>query len=344
MEKNTLDYTMDVLKEILAVDSPGGFTAAAADYVCDRLTEMGYAPARTNKGGVVCCLGGADASDGLLLSAHIDTLGAMVSAVKGNGRLKMVPIGGVDANNIECECVRIYGRDGRVITGTVQLINPSVHVNADHAKTGRTFDTVECVPDEDVHTAEEMHALGIDTGSFVCFDTRFTVTPSGYIKSRFLDDKLSVAILLGYAKYLKENGITSRRQIWLHFTVYEEVGHGGGATMPDGITEMLAVDMGCVGDGIACTEKQVSICCKDASGPYNYEMTTRLMSLAKEKSIGHAVDVYPHYGSDCSAAQRTFDVRCAVIGPGVFASHGYERSHIDAVKNTFDLICAYTDV
>jgi len=344
MEQNILDYTLDALRGVLAVDSPGGFTADAAKYVADQLSGMGYAPAFTRKGGVICCLGGTDAADGLLLSAHIDTLGAMVAQVKGNGRLKLTPIGGFSANNVETENVRVHTRDGRTVTGTIQLVNPSVHVNGNYAQTARSFDTLECVLDEDVQNAEDVRALGIDTGSFVCADPRLVITESGYIKSRFLDDKLSAAIFLGYAKYLKENGITPRRQIWLQFTVYEEVGHGGAATMPDGVTEMLAVDMGCVGEGFTCTEKQVSLCYKDASGPYNYDMTTRLMQLAKEKNIDCAGDVYPFYGSDCSAAQRTFDVRCAVIGPGVFASHGYERSHIDGVKNTFDLICAYTEV
>lgn len=344
MEKKILDYTLKVLCEILAIDSPGGFTAQAAKYVAEQLTEMGYAPEYTKKGGVFCDLGGKNGEDGLLLSAHIDTLGAMVSAVKGNGRLKLTPLGGFCAQNAETENVRVYTRDEKTVSGTIQLTNASVHVNGDYGKTERTFDTVECVLDEDVRSAEDVRALGIDTGCFVCADPRFVITESGYIKSRFLDDKLSAAILLGYARYLKEEGVTPERKIYLHFTVFEEVGHGGAATMPDGVSEMIAVDMGCVGDGLSCTEKQVSVCVKDSSGPYDYGMVTRLLSLAREKNIDGVGDVYPHYGSDCSAAQRTFDIRCVVIGPGVYASHGYERSHLEGVKNTFDLICAYTGV
>ncbi len=344
MEIALLEYTKTTLEEILAIDSPGGFTKGAARYVADALTAMGYAPVYTKKGGVFCELCGTDEADGLLLSAHIDTLGAMVATVKGNGRLKLSPIGGFSANNVEAENVRVYTRSGNAVSGTVQLVNASVHVNRDFAKTERTFDTVECLLDEDVHTAEDVAALGIGTGCFVCADPRFTITPSGYIKSRFLDDKLSVAILLAYAKHLKESGITPKRRIYLHFTVFEELGHGGAATMPAGVTEMMAVDMGCVGEGLACTEREVSICVKDSSGPYSQEMVTKLLTAAQEKHIAHAVDVYPHYGSDCSAAQSTFDVRCVVIGPGVYASHGYERSHLSGVENTFALICAYTEV
>ncbi len=344
MEKQILDYTLNVLRGILAVDSPSGFTDAAAQYAIGRLAEMGYAPTLTKKGGVLCCLGGEDAQDALLLSAHIDTLGAMVAQVKGNGRLKLTPVGGFSANNAEAECVRVHTMDGKVIDGTIQLVNASVHVNPEYSKTARTFDTVECVLDENVSSAEDVRALGIETGCFVCADPRTVITESGYIKSRFLDDKLSAAILLGFAKYLKENGITPKRRIYMHLTVYEELGHGASATMPDGVTEMLGIDMGCVGDGLACTEHEVSICVKDSSGPYNYAMTNRLITLAREKNIAYAADVYPFYSSDCSAAVRTFDVKDALIGPGVYASHGYERSHTDGVKNTFDLLCAFAEV
>ena len=344
MKESVMQYTLDVLRGILAQDSPVGFTKKAVDFALNELRGMGYAPTLTRKGNVLCCLGGTDADNGLFLSAHIDTLGAIVAEVKGNGRLRLSPAGGFEPNNIETECVRVYTYDGKVYEGTIQLVNASLHVNKDYRTTQRTFQTVECVLDEDVHSAEDVQALGIDNGCFVCADPRTVITESGYIKSRFLDDKLSAAILLGFARYLREENITPARRIWLQLTVYEEEGHGASATMPEGVTEMLGVDMGCIGDGLKCTEKDVSICAKDNSGPYNYEMTTRLAALAKEKNIRHVVDVYPLYSSDCSAAVQTFDVKHALIGPGVYASHGYERSHVDAVKNTFDLLCAYAEV
>ena len=177
---------------------------------------------------------------------------------------------------------------------------------------------------------------------FVCFDPRTTVTKTGYIKSRFLDDKLSVGILLGYAKYLKEENITTERMVYQHITVYEEVGHGGAASIPEGVTEVISVDMGCVGDGLSCKETQVSICAKDSRGPYNYDVVTGLIKAAKDNDLDFAVDVYPYYGSDADVALTAgYDVRHGLIGAGVYASHGYERSHKDGVKNTFELLRAY---
>ena len=176
----------------------------------------------------------------------------------------------------------------------------------------------------------------------VCFEPRTRITPSGYIKSRFLDDKLSAAILMGYAKYLKDESVTPERRVYAHFTIYEEVGHGGSASVPEGVTEAWSVDMGCVGEGLQCTEREVSICAKDSGGPYNYDILCRLVELAKEHGIGYAVDVYPHYGSDVETTLKAgHDVRHALIGPGVYASHGYERSHRDGAENTFRLIQAY---
>ena len=189
---------------------------------------------------------------------------------------------------------------------------------------------------------QETEKLGIMPGDFVCFDPRTTVTKTGYIKSRFLDDKLSVGILLGYAKYLKEENITTERMVYQHITVYEEVGHGGAASIPEGVTEVISVDMGCVGDGLSCKETQVSICAKDSRGPYNYDVVTGLIKAAKDNDLDFAVDVYPYYGSDADVALTAgYDVRHGLIGAGVYASHGYERSHKDGVKNTFELLRAY---
>ena len=180
------------------------------------------------------------------------------------------------------------------------------------------------------------------TGDIVCFDPRTVVTPSGFIKSRFLDDKLSTAILLGYAKYLKEEKISPARRIYHHITVFEEVGHGGCASIPQDVTEVLSVDMGCVGKGLECTECQVSICSKDAHGPYHYDVVSSLIAAAKRTGLDYAVDVYPFYGSDADAALTAgLDARHGLIGPGVYASHGYERSHKKGVSNTFWLLRAY---
>ena len=218
-------------------------------------------------------------------------------------------------------------------------------MNGDYASAKRSFDTLEIVLDEDVTSAEDTRKLGIQVGDIVCFDPRTRRTKSGYLKSRFLDDKLSVGILLGFAKYLKDNAIVPDRKVWAHITVYEEVGHGGSSSVPAGITEAISVDMGCVGDGLQCTEKQVSICAKDSGGPYSYAVVGKLIEAAKKTGADYAVDIYPHYGSDVEATLRSgADIRHGLIGAGVYASHGYERSHILGVENTLKVLKGYLNV
>ena len=341
--KKYVEYMVEETKKILAIDSPSGYTADVADYVMKAYQKLGYEPKLTTKGGVLVALGGKDKKNAVMLEAHIDTLGAMVAEIKSNGSLRVTPVGGMNANNAEAEICRIHTRFGeKVYEGTLQLANASIHVNGDYNDKKRTFDETEIVLDEKVHSREDVEALGIMTGDIVCFDPRTTVTESGYIKSRFLDDKLSVGILLGYARYLKEENVTPERMIYQHISVFEEVVHGGAASLPEGVTEVISVDMGCVGDGLACEETQVSICAKDSHGPYHYDVVTGLIAAAKREELDFAVDVYPHYGSDADVALTAgYDVRHGLIGAGVYASHGYERSHVDGVKNTFKLLCAY---
>ncbi|MDO5401209.1 MAG: M42 family metallopeptidase [Eubacteriales bacterium] len=345
INKTYADLAWDRAAQLLAIDSPSGYTANAARWVKEAFEALGFAARITAKGGVVADLGGLDEKDGLLLEAHADTLGAMVAQIKGNGRLKLTALGGMSANNGEAENVRVYTRAGKIYEGTCQLCNASVHVNGDYATTQRSFDTVEVVLDQAVSSADETRKLGIEVGDIVCFDPRTRRTASGYLKSRFLDDKLSVGILLGFAKYLADNRIVPRRRVYVHVTVYEEVGHGGSASVPAGITEAISVDMGCVGEGLSCTERQVSICAKDSGGPYSYDVVGRLIAAAQATEADYAVDVYPHYGSDVEATLRSgADIRHGLIGAGVYASHGYERSHIDGVYNTLKVLCGYLGV
>ena len=343
MNPNTyLNYILEQLQKLLAIDSPSGYCHQAVDYVMEEYRRLGYEPTRTTKGGVLVCTGGTQTDNGVLLEAHLDTLGAMVAEIKGDGRLRLSPVGGMNPNNAEAENCRVITRFHGIYDGTCQLANASIHVNGDYNSTSRSWDSVEIVLDEDVHCREDIEKLGIMNGDYVAFSPRTVITKSGYIKSRFLDDKLSVAILLGYAKYLKEEKITPQRQLWHHITVYEEVGHGGSGSVPAGITEAISVDMGCVGNGLKCTERQVSICAKDSGGPYNYDVTTALVKAAQEGGIDFAVDIYPHYGSDVETTLRAGnDIRHGLIGAGVYASHGYERSHVDGVKNTLALLQAY---
>ena len=325
------------LEKIIAIDSPTGFTKKAADYTVDRLRAFGYSAEKTNKGCVLCCLGGE--GDPVVFSAHLDTLGGMVAEVKGNGRLRLTRIGGMNANNAECENARVYTRGGKVYEGCLQMNDPSIHVNGDYNDQKRNWDNMELVLDEKATSAKETEALGIATGDYVCFEPRFRVTESGYIKSRFLDDKLSVAILLDLARRIKEEGIELRRKTYIYITVFEEVGHGCSSGVPGDAKDIISVDMGCVGQGLACREEQVSICVKDSAGPYNYELTGELIDTAKKLGLDYALDVYPYYGSDADAAlEAGYDLRHGLIGAGVYASHGYERSHVKGAENTLKLV------
>lgn len=335
-----MQYILEQLKKLTAIPSPSGYTIEAARYAMDEFKRLGYEPKLTNKGCVLCSIGGEE--NPILVSAHLDTLGGMVAEVKGNGRLRLTRVGGLQANNVEAENAVVITRFGKTYTGCMQMNDPSAHVNTEYAEQKRDFKGMQLVLDERVKNAEEVHKLGIAVGDYVCFDPRTVVTESGYIKSRFLDDKLSVAILLAFAKHVKESGVKLNRRVDLFLSVYEEVGHGCAAGFPEDIQEVLCVDMGCVGEGLTCDEHQVSICAKDSAGPYDYETTTALIRIAKECGIDYAVDIYPSYGSDADAALSAgADVKHALIGAGVYASHGYERSHVDGVKNTLELLKAY---
>ena len=340
--KKYADIAWEQAETLLNIDSPTGYTAGAAIWVKEAFEKIGFSAKITTKGGVLADLGGD--GEGLLLAAHADTLGGMVAQIKGNGRLKITALGGMNANNAEAENVRIHTRDSKVYEGTLQLCNASIHVNPEYNNAKRSFDTTEIVLDEDVNSAEDVKKLGIQVGDIVCFEPRTRKTQSGYIKSRFLDDKLSVGILLGFAKYLAEEKPKLNRHVYVHVTVYEEVGHGGSGSVPEGVTEAISVDMGCVGDGLNCTEKQVSICVKDSGGPYSYEVVGKLLEAAKKANVDYAADVYPMYGSDVEATLRSgHDIRHGLIGPGVYASHGYERSHIDGIYNTLKLLASYLE-
>lgn len=350
-----VDYILEQTKAVLAIDSPSGYTKDAVAYVCQVYRELGYEPRITVKGGVLIelCPGNGQRDAGedqipaadkgaILVEAHLDTLGAMVAEIKSDGRLKLSPLGGLNPNNAEAENCHVITRSGKKYEGTFQLANASVHVNNDYSATKRTYKDMEVVLDEAVKDKDDVLALGIMPGDVVAFEPRTRITESGYIKSRFLDDKLSVGILLGFAKWLKEENITPSRKIYHQLTVYEEVGHGACGTVPADVTEILCVDMGCVGDGLTCSERQVSICAKDSGGPYSYEVVGALIDAAQKAGVDFVVDVYPHYSSDADAALSAgYDVRHGLIGAGVYASHGYERSHVDGVKNTFVLLQEY---
>lgn len=338
------DHAVEKALDLLAVPSPSGYTQAVVERLIVSFEKMGYLPERTTKGGVIVDLGGQEQGNAVVLQSHVDTLGGMVAEIKSDGRLRIVPVGSLNANNTETENCTVITKFSGIREGTFQLINASTHVNKKFNETARTFDQMEVVLDEDVSDREDVEALGISPGDFVCFDPRSRVTESGYIKSRFLDDKLSAGILMSYAKYLKDRKEPPLRQVYLYFTVFEEVGHGAAGSVPPEVTEAISVDMGCVGEGLTCTERMVSICAKDNGGPYHYDVVCGLEEAAIRTGVVYAVDVYPDYLSDVRATLGAgFDVRHGCIGPGVYASHGYERSHVEGVENTLRLLIAYLD-
>ena len=340
MNKELQNYMMQELEHVINIGSPSGYTKEGQSYLVNELTSLGFSPQTLHKGGVICEIGGT--GNALMLAAHMDTLGAMVNEIKGNGALKVSRIGGLNPSAVETETVTIVTRDGRQYEGTFQIENASAHVNKDASKKERDFDMLEIVIDEKVYSADDTRGLGIENGDIVIVNPKFVVTSKGFIKSRFLDDKASVAILLALAKAVSTKEIILDRKIYLNFTVYEEVGHGGAAGIPSDVKDIISVDMGCVGTGLQCKETQVSICSADSGGPYNYDVTSKLIQLSKENDIDYAVDIYPFYGSDVETTLRAgYDIRHGLIGPGVYASHGYERSHIDGLTNTYDLLAKY---
>lgn len=331
------EYMLKQLETLVNIPSPTGMAKEAADYVTAELTRLGFSPVRERKGTVMCTIGGC--GHPLAISAHVDTLGAMVRSVKPNGHLKFTSIGGLNLYSAEAENVTVFARDGREYSGTIQSIHASIHVWGKEVNGDRTEDNLEIVLDEDVRNAEDVHKLGISTGSFVFTHPRFVVTTSGYVKSRHLDDKASAAVLLTLAREVAEGTVKLARQVTLIFTVYEEIGHGGSTFCKLDCEDLLAVDMGCVGDDLACTEKQVSICPMDAAGPFDKSFTDELAQRAERHHLDYVLDIYPHYSSDAAPALRSgLDARFALCGQGVFASHGYERTHVDGMMNTLALV------
>ncbi len=338
-----IEYITEKIVDLCKIPSPSGDTREAVAYVNAELVKLGYDPVITNKGGLILSIPGEAQGNERVLSAHLDTLGAMVTEIKGNGRLKLTNIGGFGWATVEGEHVLIKASSGKTYTGTVLINKASSHVwGQETAKTERSQANMEVRIDEKVKTKEDVSHLGIKVGDFVTFDPRTTVTPSGFIKSRHLDDKAAVGVLLGVAKYLTEKNLKPAYTTHFMITVYEETGHGASSRVPENAKEFVAVDMGCVGGGLTGNEFSVSICAKDGGGPYDLRLRKHLEGLCEEKNIPYAVDIYPSYGSDAGAFLRAGnDVRTACLGMGVDASHSHERTHKEGVLATARLALAY---
>lgn len=330
---------LEFAKTILSIDSPSGFTHNIITFLEHECQTRGLNYTKNNKGNLIISIKGST-SYHIGLSAHVDTLGAMVRSINGDGTLTFTPIGGPILPTYDGEYCKVYTRDGKVIHGTFLSNAPAVHV-FDNARTlPRDAQNMHIRLDEIVKSKDDTKKLGVSSGDFIAVDPKTTITDNGFIKSRFLDDKMSVAILFGLIDYFIEHKITPRCNLSLIISTYEEVGHGA-SHVPD-MDEMISVDMGCIGLDLNCTEYDVSICAKDSSGPYDYDITSRLIELAKKNNINHAVDIYPFYSSDVSAALHGGNnIKGGLIGPGVGASHGMERTHYQAVMNTLHLLVAY---
>ena len=326
---------------LFTTDSPTGYTQNAIQLIASWLREMGYEPILHNKGTLEVVVGGRDPSKTVATSAHVDTLGLMVRSIKGSGTLALTKVGGPLTPTLDGEYCQVVTREGKRYSGTILSTAPAVHVYPDAASQSRDIDHLEVRLDEEVSSPADVRKLGIENGDFVLIDPKFTLTDSGFLKSRFIDDKASVLVLLQILRHLKESGETLHHPTHFYFVVYEEVGHGASAVAKD-IDEFVTCDMGCVGMDLAGNEYAVSICAKDSGGPYDYELTSRLISLAKEHKLPHTVDIFPFYGSDIGAALHAgVDCKGALIGTGVCASHGMERTHLKGIEATLRLLWAY---
>ncbi|WP_353892226.1 M42 family metallopeptidase [Proteinivorax hydrogeniformans] len=333
-------YTVNTLIELCNTPSVTGDTTSIQQKIKEEIKSMDVPVTENNKGGIIATISGR-AESSILVSAHVDTLGAMVKGIKGNGRLTVSPIGSFDFNSIETENCVIHSAESD-FNGSFVTTKGSVHIHGgETAKQSRDKDTLEIRLDEDVSSKEDTENLGISVGDFVSFDPRVIKTSNGYIKSRHLDDKAGVAIILQTIKSIKERNITPKKTIKFFISNYEEVGHGC-SHIPENTEELIAIDMGVVGEGQQGNEHSVSICAKDSSGPYDLQMRRSFVQICKENNIPHKIDIFPYYGSDASAALRAGNnIRAGLIGPGVDNSHSYERTHLDALKATFELLFQY---
>ncbi len=335
------EYLLKTVKEILQENSPTGFCFEIIEKIEEMVKGLGYSFEKTNKGCGIITIEGNSTERTIGLSAHVDTLGCMVRSITESGKLKFTLLGGPIVPTLDGEYCTIRTREGKTYSGTFLSTSPAAHVFEDAKSKKRDPENMEIRIDERVSSKKEVLDLGICPGDFIFIDPKVTITESGFVKSRFIDDKGSVSCLLAMLEMFKRENIVPDYTTKILISTYEEVGHGA-SYIPDDITEMISVDMGCIGYDLSCSEFDVSICAKDSGGPYDYNMVTDLVNLAKANKLNYAVDIYPFYGSDVGAALRGGnDIRGALIGPGVSASHGMERTHVDALENTIKLLYYY---
>lgn len=329
-----MEKILEKLQWLCQTPSPTGMTREILQGIQDRYPQVAWS--RTRKGTLLGQLPGKGKK--IALACHIDTLGLMVQKIKDNGRLEVTTLGGFPLNYVEQENVLVHTLEGKTYEGTVRLKDPAVHASKDAESAKRDAQSMEVVLDYLVEDKKAVQDLGICNGDYISLDPRFRLAGDGYIKSRHLDDKASAAILLTLIDHWEDFDYPP---VTMVFSCYEEVGHGACGLDLD-VEDFIAVDMGVIGEKLEAKETDVSICRKDSSGPYDYDLTKDLIDLAKKEGLDFATDVFPFYGSDASAARSSgLDARFALIGPGVSASHGYERTHKRGLENTYRLLEAY---
>ena len=334
-------YCLNTFERLLSADSTTGQYEEVQAVLCAILDELGYTYECLHKGGVLVDMGGE--GDGLVVTAHLDDIGLMVRHVNADGTLDVCPVGGLYPFYCMHENVRVHTREGKVFTGTVCRTPNSIHVTEEELReVAPDFrKNVVVVLDEQVASAADVADLGIATGDMIALEPRFTLA-NGYVKSRFVDDKACAAVLLAAMKSLREEGVAPRRHVWAYFAVYEEIGHGT-AWLPQGVRDVLAVDIAPTGPDQTSDERKVSIFAKDSRFPYHWGMTNELRECAIECGADWVMDIFtPHYGTDADGSVLAgYDIRHAAIGPGTANSHGYERTHVDGLRATYELLRAY---
>lgn len=336
-----IKYTLEMLEEIINIPSPTGYCKNVMAHIEKIVHENGYKVTHNKKGNRIIEIEGIDNTYCIGIPVHVDTLGAMVRSINSDGTLKITSIGGNMFSTLDGEYCKIHTRIGKTYTGTMLSTSPAAHVYTDAKSKDRSEENMMVRLDEVVKNKEDLQKLEIGTGDFISIEPKFTVTDSGFVKSRYLDDKAGTACALSLMEIFNRLDTKPKCKVKIIVSSYEEVGHGC-SSIPEDIDELVGIDMGCIGLDLACTEQDVSICAKDSSGPYDYEITNKLIELAKKHNLSYAVDIYPMYGSDVSASLKGGnDIRGGLIGPGVHASHGMERTHVSGLENTIKLIYAY---
>ncbi len=340
-----IDYPslQDMLVGLLNTPSPTGWAHAAIEYTERAFAPLGLPATRTPKGTLCLVWPGRAATAPRAITAHVDTLGAMVKEIKPNGRLKLTKIGGFAWNTVEGEGCTVFTRTGNTVRGSLLVTAASSHIFGNETNEARRDDDhMEVRLDARTQSLSQTSALGINVGDVVAFDPRVEIGPAGFVRSRHLDDKAAVACLWAAVRALQAANETPAQTTYLHISHYEEVGHGAAAGLPADLHEVLSVDMAAVGPGQASDEFSACICFKDTGGPYHPEMNRKLVTLAENAQIPYKVDIYPYYGSDGEAYWRAGgQARVGLCGPGVDASHNYERTHRDSLVATAQLLAEY---